>query len=105
KVARSAGRGNDHAAADFHYSGAHGGMIVGSSLTAWVALHCSMIPISHRETIVLKALKKLFKPGKTPAPHHETHIEPAAAPVTPGSATPTPAAQAQAKHDKHEKKD
>ena len=34
---------------------------------------------------MLKALKKLFKPGKTPAPHHETHIEPAAAPVAPAA--------------------
>src|SRR5690606_14952888 len=66
----------------------------GTSLTGWVALH-SVVHIPHRETIVLKALKKLFKPGKTPAPHHETHIEPVAAPIAPaapGPATPAPTA-------------
>ncbi|MEJ6654577.1 MAG: DEAD/DEAH box helicase, partial [Pseudomonas sp.] len=39
---------------------------------------------------MLKALKKLFKPGKTPAPHHETHIEPVAAPVTRSTTAPVP---------------
>lgn len=37
---------------------------------------------------MLKALKKLFKPGKSPAPHHEpeTRAEPAAAPIAPVTA-------------------
>src|SRR5690606_39796703 len=40
----------------------------GTSLTGWVALH-SVVHIPHRETIVLKALKKLFKPGKRSEEH------------------------------------
>ena len=56
---------------------------------------------------MLKALKKLFKPGKTPAPHQDTHIEPAAARVTASVSAPAtaPAEQPTANPDRHAEKD
>ena len=54
---------------------------------------------------MLKALKKLFKPGKTPAPHHETHIEPVAAPIAPAAPGPATSAPAAAGDDRPAKKE
>ena len=54
---------------------------------------------------MLKALKKLFKPGKTPAPHHETHIEPVAAPIAPAAPGPATSAPTAAGDDRPAKKE
>src|SRR5690606_13291775 len=50
-------------------------------------------------------LKKLFKPGKTPAPHHETHIEPVAAPIAPAAPGPATSAPTAAGDDRPAKKE